>query len=172
MQRRIQTALRFLTVALVVGASASWAETETPSFRTAEEPDLTIEFRAEAGSLAARDLRVSSECDRDRQRAAQVNLAWAANRAAALDAQRIDITKFREGFTSGSFETTGAMDAAAQEVMVQSPEPGINYYWRVLSRTEDGWVSSPVGRFEVPICPLDPIEEGQAPGILLNEGSR
>ena len=38
-------------------------------------------------------------------------------------------------------------------------EPGVNYYWRVLTRTDGGWVPSAVARVEAPTCPVDSVVE-------------
>ncbi|MEM8649907.1 MAG: hypothetical protein AAGF54_05195, partial [Pseudomonadota bacterium] len=71
------------------------------------------------------------------------------------DQQRIDITPFRNGFESNSFDTIGELESTRSEMVWDGGEPGINYYWRVLTRTPEGWVSSDISRYEAPTCPVD-----------------
>ncbi len=72
-----------------------------------------------------------------------------------LAAQRIDVSKFPEGFDTNRFDASPNLAADLWTVSLQNPEPGIYYYWRVLNETPSGWIASPVARFEAPTCPSD-----------------
>ena len=44
-------------------------------------------------------------------------------------------------------------------VIVEGLEAGLNYYWRVLTLTEAGQISSEVVRAQGPVCPADMVQE-------------
>ena len=69
---------------------------------------------------------------------------------------RLDLSKLRDGFETGRFETSGPLPAALEGATVAGPEPGIHYYWRLLTLTPEGWVTTSEARFEAPVCPWDP----------------
>lgn len=48
---------------------------------------------------------------------------------------------------------------ARASVVVEGLEPGLNYRWRVLTRTNDGWVPSETLVCAAPVCPADMIQE-------------
>ena len=61
----------------------------------------------------------------------------------------------RRGFDKGRYQTSGQLPHGQAAAGVEAPEPGILYYWRVLTETPAGWIPSTVERFEVPVCPWD-----------------
>ncbi len=123
---------------------------------TAIDHDVDIQPLATPGG--ATDLAQVSECLDGAPRIPRVTLGWTASELPAL-AQRLDISKFRDGFELGRYETTGPVAGDLGGAAVDTAETGINYYWRVLTRTSSGWISSAIGRFEVPVCPLDKPRE-------------
>jgi len=123
------------------------------------ESELGILPLGTPGSVS--QLEAVARCHETKARTALVALRWSTAGAEAGGTQRVDISKLRDGFATQRFSTTRLLTGATDAVGIESPEPGINYYWRVLTATPDGWVSSRVERFEVPVCPFDPVDPGQ-----------
>jgi hypothetical protein len=116
----------------------------------------------ESSEPAAELLEVTADCDAMQPGGATVVFRWAA--APSRDTrQRIDVTKFRNGFESRDLESIAEVPTSQQSLEWRGMEAGVNYYWRVLTLTPDGWVTSAVGRFEAPTCPVDFEESGGAP---------
>jgi hypothetical protein len=69
--------------------------------------------------------------------------------------QRVDLTSFRGGFETAQFETVALLPGSQPSVDWRGGEAGINYYWRVLTLTPNGWVPSATARYEAPTCPVD-----------------
>ena len=114
---------------------------------------------------AASELEASAQCHETIPRAALVALEWRPAGAETGTVQRVDISKLRDGFATDRYETTRDLPAATAAIGIEAPEPGIHYYWRVLTASPGGWVSSEIERFEVPICPFDPVDEGRFPSV-------
>lgn len=136
----------------------AWGQTDPPveTFRPVTPDQASVPI-APAGSLAAADrLQPRAKCHPTQRRAAIVALEWQPVSSTGVEAQRVDISMFHDGFATGRYETTEHLLATTSGVSVEAPEPLINYYWRVLTRSPGGWTSSPVERFEVPVCPYDP----------------
>lgn len=112
---------------------------------------------------SAQDLEAAASCHESMPRAALVALRWSPASLGAGITQRVDISKLRDGFATERFSMTRVLPDGTSGVSLEAPEPGINYYWRVLTATPDGWVSSKVERFEVPICPFDQVDESNSP---------
>ncbi len=163
-------------VSIVVPAAvAIEAPVEMFTPLTPEESQVAV---LPAGSApAAVDLSAAAECHSTKRRAALIGLRWspvAAGQDAAPPegaAQRVELTKFREGFSTGRLEATRRLESAVETVAVDSAETGIYYYWRVLTLTAEGWVPSEDGRFEVPVCPYDPPDLSRFEAVL-NDGGR
>jgi hypothetical protein len=104
-------------------------------------------------------LLATPACSETRPRAIDVPLAWAVEDA-AVEQVRIDITRFGAGFANGSYLTSGSLPGRAGEALFADAEPGIFYYWRLLTRPAgaDAWKLAANGRFEAPICPFDEVE--------------
>ena len=103
-------------------------------------------------------LDATASCHETTPRAALVGLRWSAASSEAGGTQRVDISKLRDGFATDRFAVTRLLPGDTTAVGIEGPEPGINYYWRVLTETPGGWVSSKVERFEVPVCPFDEVD--------------
>jgi hypothetical protein len=128
---------------------------------TAVSPDAALSAvpilpaSAPGGAL---DLEWFPECDPMKPGTGVVNMRWKAGAALQSD-QRVDVTKFAEGFATGKFQATRALPPALISVAMEKPEPGVSYYWRVLTRTPAGWVPSGTYRFDAPTCPVDSAVE-------------
>lgn len=155
-----------LAVAILI---APMAGAEDLEFRPASAADLAVAMDDSRAPLAATSLAAEASCGQSLPRAAIVDLAWGAAGASGASARRVDISKFPEGFATGRFDTTGVQAASLRAASVQAPEPGLRYYWRVLTRGPEGWVSSQVRRFRVPVCRADVLEPDQAAGYRLND---
>ncbi len=131
--------------------SAQYPDFETFTPVTPEEAAVTLLPPALPGG--AGDLRFSERCSETRRRTAVIALSWRAGQGNGD--QRVDITKFRDGFDLGRYQTSGRLPHGQTAAGVEAPEPGLRYYWRVLTETPAGWIPSAVERFEVPVCPWD-----------------
>jgi len=144
-----------LFLALAVPCIAlSQIDPEVAAFHAAGPGDAITLSLSEGAAGGAMELSVGARCLDTNPRVARIDLTWRLGDPRA-SAQRVDITKFGDGFATGRFDVTPRLEGGAEAVAVEAPEPGINYYWRVLTETASGWVASPVGRFEVPICVSD-----------------
>ena len=85
-------------------------------------------------------------------------LSWTATNEPGRQ-QRIDITKYWDGFERGRFNTVGPLTPGQSVVELNNLEPGIDYYWRVLSLTPQGWVPSQTARCAVRAYPVDRPEK-------------
>ena len=113
-------------------------------------------------SSAASNLNVSAECASIQPGESVATFHWTPVPDRERR-QRVDVTKFRDGFERKAFETIAVLPAAQASVEWRGSEAGINYYWRVLTFTADGWGPSAVARFEAPTCPVDFEELGKPP---------
>ena len=98
-------------------------------------------------------LAVDARCSRARVRKSDVTLQWTVTRAGTT-ALRVDLTDLSDGFATGKYVTA---ELAADETRFEFADasPGINYYWRVLTKSNEGWTFVGSGRFDAPICPKD-----------------
>lgn len=172
MNRRFQTTCTLLALAMLAAGSALGADVEFEIFRpvTPEEADVPLLSPDTPG--AAGELGPAARCSETVRRSAEIELRWQPG-AAAAGVQRVDVTRFRDGFALGRYEVSPLLAPGRDSVGLAGPEPGINYYWRVLTETPQGWAPSRVERFEVPVCPWDPPNPdllgadgpaGEAPG--------
>lgn len=129
--------------------------------KTSAEPVLAQPMSYEKGVLTPdAHLTVQARCSRARARKSDVTLQWTVTRADAA-ALRVDITEFSDGFATGKFLTSGVLDPRESTFEFADASPGINYYWRVLVKTQEGWTFAGSGRFDAPICPKDDEEEDE-----------
>lgn len=163
-RKRIVGSALFAAAMMVFPAGA-----EELTFRPATEADLAITMDASRAPVATASFEAEAGCGQTLPRAAFVDLAWSGLDTTAATARRVDISKLREGFATGRFETTGIQAASLSEVTVQAPEPSLRYYWRVLTQGPSGWVASEVKRFRVPVCRADVLEADQAAAYRLND---
>lgn len=133
-------------------------------FAEADAAASTAELAAEPSSYeqpASADgatLEASATCSPSRLRGIDVELSWQVE-LAQKEGYRVDVSMFGDGFQKGRYLTSGELSAASGGLLFEEALPGIYYYWRVLTRTPDGWVVSGNGRFDAPICPVDEVRE-------------
>lgn len=149
-------------IAAAVLASAAAVQAQAPSsateFRPATPEEAQVRSIAPGERSAPSALAYAARCDENTPRASIISLRWTATPGEDVVGQRVDISKFPEGFDTGRFDTTGTLGAAFSTAAVAGPEPGIMYYWRVWTMTADGAITSRVERFDVPTCPADSMD--------------
>jgi hypothetical protein len=104
------------------------------------------------GTRAATELKATVWCSETRPSKGMAALTWKVAEEPGIE-QRVDFSMYRDGFERAAFETTGPVAPRQSSVQVDGLEPGINYYWRVLTRTSVGWVTSETARCEGLTCP-------------------
>jgi hypothetical protein len=68
--------------------------------------------------------------------------------------QRVVISTRQDGLDSGNAGASAALDAGRSTYQLLDSQPGGVYYWRVLTRSGDGWAASETAQFEGPTCAL------------------
>ncbi|MDH3402125.1 MAG: hypothetical protein OES32_06880 [Acidobacteriota bacterium] len=149
-----QIALAFGCWLLFAGAAISQLYPPVEAFTPAGSEETSIALLPAGTPGGASELAYASHCLDTSPRQGLVALEWSPGERLGT-ARRIDVTKLHEGFATGRFDATRKLAADVRAVSLQDPEPGIYYYWRVLEETPAGWISSPVARFEAPVCPSD-----------------
>ena len=152
----LQVACVLLT--LLPAARAQIDEARPPGDR-GSQPERILE---PGGSQAAGALRVVGRCSDVNLGKGVAEFTWASP-TTEVQAQRIDISMFRDGFQTERFETVARVPTAQTRLVWDDARPGINYYWRVLVLTPQGWISSETARYEAPICPVDFVEPPRPP---------
>ena len=138
-------------------AQPATAEQSGGSFQIAQSEQRIL---TDSDVPAARELSVRADCDRVNAGLPLAVFSWTP--PDEYDGrQRIDITPYRNGFASDDLESI-RLEAKQTTLEWSGGEAGINYYWRVLTRTPDGWVASTIARYEVPTCPVD-FERSEQP---------
>ena len=111
---------------------------------------------------AARDaepeVAAEATCSTTKLRGIDVTIHWNVTRE-NLEAYRIDISELRDGFATGRYLTSGPLALAERTIAFEKARSGVYYYWRLLSKTPEGWIVRGNGRFEAPICPVDETTE-------------
>jgi hypothetical protein len=69
--------------------------------------------------------------------------------------QRIDLTVFFRGFEEGAFVATPTLESGQSAYRLLDTDPGAQYEWRILTRSEDGWVTSETTTFRGAVCVID-----------------
>jgi hypothetical protein len=133
-----------LTIALTPVSGAHVAAA-TSALANRELPILSA-----GGRQAATDLRAGVWCSETKPSKGSATLSWKVSNSGQ---QRVDFTMYRDGFERGMFETIGPLPVDQSSVEIDGLEPGINYYWRVLTLTPKGWVPSETARCEGIGCP-------------------
>ncbi len=97
-------------------------------------------------------------CSRTRLRGIEIVLGWEVNRP-QVEAHRVDISIFRDGFKTGRYLTSGELAASERELVFEAAEAGVYYYWRLLTETPEGWIVSGTDRVDAPTCPVDEVPQ-------------
>jgi hypothetical protein len=150
--------ITFVVLALAPAARAQIDEARPPGDRSTQ-PERILES---GGSQAPGALQVIGRCSDVNLGKGVAEFTWSAQ-ASEVQAQRIDISMFRDGFQTERFETVARVPTAQNRLVWDDARPGINYYWRVLVLTSQGWLPSETARYEAPICPVDFVEPPRQP---------
>lgn len=159
-----RTALCCCLLAAIVVPTMVSSQPPTVQFVEPDAETVAVELLAEPASYdrpssdAFTELEAVGQCSRTKPRGIEVTLGWEVTRS-PIEAHRIDITMFRDGFAKGRYVTSGERPAAERQLIFDAAGAGGYYYWRLLTKTPQGWVVSGTGRFEAPICPFDEAPE-------------
>lgn len=151
-------------LSIVFAVGLTWAESSNVQLVEADEDATAIELLWEPASYDRPTsdeftmLEAVSECSQTRLRGIDVTLGWLVQRL-RVTAHRVDISMFSDGFAKGRYVTTGERPVAENRLLYNGALPGVYYYWRVLTKTPEGWIVSGTGRFETPVCPIDEVPE-------------
>jgi len=146
------------TAALICTGSAGSLAAQYPIRIAQAEQNILLQGRFPTAS----DLEVTADCAPTQPGETVATFSWSS--VPDRDSkQRVDITEFRNGFAGRDFETIAELPASQQTIEWHEAEAGINYYWRVLTLTPEGWMPSAVARFEAPTCPVDFERSDNAP---------
>jgi len=152
-----------IVIAALAGAATAAQEPVAESLQPIGE-QLSREIILPLGAApGAEGLAFEATCSDIQPGRGLVTVAWRPL-AAGGGAQRIDVTALRDGFARGRFDVTRSLGETIDSAVLGELVPGLNYYWRVLRRTEAGWAPSETARFEAPICPVDSMLEGPEAG--------
>ncbi len=133
----------------IVEGTAQTATTRNIILAQNEPPETIV-----PGVSPAKDLAVRSNCDRVAAGKPLAVFSW-TNDEGYKGRQKIEITPYRTGFKSRKTENLGELVGGKTGFEWGGGEAGINYYWRVLTLMDVGWVASENARYEVPTCPVD-----------------
>lgn len=151
MKRILTVAAGAVVLSGSIGASVAMHNTPGYEFRIAQNEERVI---TGPGLPPAKDLKVRADCDRVNAGLPLAVFSWTSPDE-YKGTQRVEITPYRTGFASKNFQAIGELEDKQKTFEWSGGEAGGNYYWRVLTRTPDGWVASETARYEVPTCPVD-----------------
>lgn len=151
---RMKISFAALLVAFTIASATGAQEKSTfAPFAPVSPEGAAIDIAMPGGPGAATTLVDTMGCSETKLRTSEVFLNWTPSTAAL--AQRVDISKFRDGFQTGTYETSGPLPGNRSATAIEGAEPGIHYYWRVLTSTGGSWASSQIERFAAPTCASD-----------------
>jgi hypothetical protein len=149
--RKVATATGLLVLCQALNASAASSLRPQMPLHIAQNEERILD---DPSLPPATDLTVRADCDRLNLGLPLAVFSWAST-AGDRGEKRVEITPFRNGFSLRRAEVIGEVPPEQATLQWRGGEAGINYYWRVLTRTSDGWVASRIARYEVPTCPVD-----------------
>jgi hypothetical protein len=100
------------------------------------------------------NLRADGECSAVEPGVFIGQLSW-RTRDLRRGRHRVEVTPFRTGFDRGEYETIAVVPVTQSNLEWSEGEPGINYYWRIVTQQEDESYVSDVARFQPEVCPVD-----------------
>ena len=149
--RKVATATGLLVLCQALDASAASSLRPQMPLHIAQNEERILD---DPSLPSATNLTVRADCDRLNLGLPLAVFSWAPA-AGGRGEERVEITPFRNGFSLRRAEVIGEVRPERATLQWRGGEAGINYYWRVLTRTADGWVASRIARYEVPTCPVD-----------------
>ena len=155
--------MRSLLLAGVVLASAfpAAAGRVAPAPRVAAHPEAIAGAPASYMKPASDPLTTISavaRCSDERPRQSDVTFGWEVKHE-GVQAVRVDITEYADGFATGQFVSSGELSAKSRRFDWPDAGAGLYYQWRLLIRRSDGWEYAGHGRFESPVCAKDEDHE-------------
>lgn len=141
------------TVAPSLDASPNATDSSSENKPTSSPttPSLDGPVVVTSGGRAASNLESQSSCREDEPGKGFVDLKWAPAAQRGQE-QKLQVTIFREGFESGTFQLSEALTPDRASYRWTRSEGQANHYWRVLTRHSDGWTPSETARFAGPHC--------------------
>lgn len=103
------------------------------------------------GGGAATGLAADPRCDPGDLARSLVTLNWTPSGSGE---QRVVVSTRQDGLDSGNAMASAPLDAGRSTYQIRDSQPGGVYYWRVLTRSGDGWAASDTAQFEGPTCAL------------------
>ncbi len=113
------------------------------------------------GPGAARNLQARPRCEATGSRVGVADLSWAVADQRGSQ-QRVALTKFRDGFSTGNFEVSPSLTPGGSSFTWRGINPGGVHFWRVLTMHGDVWAPSGTETVTGPTCVADFI--GPGPG--------
>lgn len=113
-------------------------------------PILSFDSRRSATSLTS-----DPGCDSNVLQRGIAQLRWTPSLEGG-SAQRVDVSTSATGISSGILASSSSLVAGAGGYEWLNTEPGAIHYWRVLTRFDDGWVTSEVATFTGLSCDAGP----------------
>jgi len=104
------------------------------------------------GPPSATGLMARSDCDPEV--GAYGQLSWAPAAEAGSE-QRVAITQFADGFTTGRFTVSEPLAGDAAQLLWERLEPGVLYRWQVLTQHGDVYAGSETAMFRGADCFAD-----------------
>ncbi|REK04621.1 MAG: hypothetical protein DWQ36_17395 [Acidobacteria bacterium] len=142
---------------------AQSASSQSPPVVSLQSPGAPLAAGAgPGGSLLFAEAR--GRCSERVLRAGEVVLHWElppleAGQGGGLTVQRLQLTRFRDGFETGNYEESGDLPLDLGELVVSAPEPGVLYRWRiVVLKSALPILVASTERFEAPVCPGDGVD--------------
>jgi hypothetical protein len=149
-----------LTLVVMVSSAGAQIDQAQPPGDRSSQSERVLEQGSPQRPTA---LQVVARCSDVNLGRAHAEFSWTAP-STDVRAQRVDISMFRDGFQNERYETVARLPTAQNRLVWDDARPGINYYWRVLTLTAEGWAPSETARYEAPICPVDFVEPPRPPG--------
>ncbi len=154
--------MRIRIVPLMAAVVAGMATASLAQVDEARDSDQRRPVLARGNAQAPQALRASAECSDAKRGAGLAEFTWSVPNG-EVQAQRVDLSMFRDGFQTDRFDTLGRIPAAQSRLVWDGGRAGVKYYWRVMVLTPQGWVPSETARFEAPICPVDFVDPPKEP---------
>jgi hypothetical protein len=126
---------------------------------------------------------VTTGCIEDRPRTSFAEVRWVTPRNLVPDSATLDYTVFKDGFATSRYATLGTQTAEPRMQMLFRPDvaltamtirgvsarrtgdttivrverldPGVNYLWRVRTRSQGQWIAGMPTRVQAPTCVYD-----------------
>ena len=99
-------------------------------------------------------LQAHSECSAVEPGVSIGYLSW-DTREIRRGRHSVEVTPYRNGFDRSEYQTIAIVPWSQSTIEWREGEPGINYYWRIVTQQADKSYVSEVARFQPEVCPVD-----------------